>query len=171
LNNNVIRAVSADNRDRLWVGSEWGLNVFENGSWVIYRMDNSGLADNSIHSMVVLEGGPSLPQALQSPAGSISGRVVEEGAPLDGVMVEVCGGYLGSGFIGESPCEGKPFVRKVNTDADGRFSFPNLPAGRYHVLAEDNSGLWARLETGYGASELVLVTSGEETVLGDLLIE
>jgi hypothetical protein len=168
---NQVRVIATDTQDRVWLGTEWGLYVVDGIDWHIYRIDNADLRDNDIRAMAVVEGGPPLPEPMDKAPGSLGGQVVlKDGEPAAGATVEICIERMGSRFLGETPCSDQAFMRRTETDADGAFVFPDLPAGLYVVtinIGED----WTQLTGDLGfVSERVSVESGEETDLGELIV-
>lgn len=51
LPNNTIRCLETDQTNTLWIGTDWGLAKFHEGTWEIYNKGNSGLTDNSIRAI------------------------------------------------------------------------------------------------------------------------
>jgi hypothetical protein len=172
LGSDHVRAVAVDGQGRVWLGTEWGLHVLEGADWHIYRMDNADLGDHDIYALGVVGAGPSLPEAVEKPSGSMRGQVVNrDGQPIVGATVEVCMGRVGSTYFGDTPCSGEPFVRGVETGEGGYFVIPDLPAGFYAVTMQDEDGSWTHLATELGfVSERVLIEAGEEVYLGELVI-
>ena len=173
LGSNHVRAIVVDAQGRVWLGSEWGVYVVDGAEsdWQAYRMDNADLADNDVRALAVVEAGPSLPEPVDKDPGSMSGRILlENEKPANGATVEICVEYLGSQFIGETPCAGQPFVRQAETDADGYFTIPDLPAG-FYVITANTGDSWTQLTTDLGlASDRMLVEAGQETLLGEIAV-
>jgi ligand-binding sensor domain-containing protein len=48
---NTVRAIAIDSLNRKWVGTDYGLAVFDETNWTIYQTSNSGLPDNAIRSI------------------------------------------------------------------------------------------------------------------------
>lgn len=48
---NTIRCITIDSQNRKWVGTDFGLGVYNDTSWTIYNTSNSGIQDNSIRSI------------------------------------------------------------------------------------------------------------------------
>jgi hypothetical protein len=169
LSSDQVNAIAHDARGRTWLGTEWGLNVLTDDTWRVYRMDNADLVDHNIYALDVAGAGPPLPDALEKAEGSLIGWIIgEDGEPLSGATVEVCVEKLYSRYYGDTPCADQPFVRGTETDADGAFTFEDLPAGFYVVTVESEDG-WAQLTTSSGlASERVPVAPDEETDIGEI---
>ncbi len=171
LQSNHVRNIVVDAQDRVWMGTEWGLSVLDGTTWHAYRMDNAGLVDNDLYALGVVEAGPSLPEPMEKTPGSIRGQVVlADGQPVAAAAVEICVERLGSNFYGETPCDGQPFVRTTETDAEGSFVVSDLPVGLY-VLAVNVGGDWTQLTSELGfSSERIPVEAGQETYLGEFIV-
>ncbi len=173
LGSDHARDIAIDAQNRVWLASEWGVYVFDQAgaNWQAYRMDNAGLADNDVRSLAVVEAGPSLPETVDKELASISGRILlENREPAAGAMVEICVEFLGSRFLGETPCADQPFVRQAEMNADGHFVIPDLPAG-FYVITVNTGQSWVQLTDEHGiTSERVLVEAGQETLLGEIVV-
>lgn len=94
--------------------------------------------------------------AVQRPAvgtGRITGRVLaaDTGAPLRRAQVRLSGQGLGS-------------AQAINTDAEGNFTFANLPAGSYRVMAQKVNFLaqtFGQKRVGVGPGKAVVLTDGQ----------
>jgi uncharacterized GH25 family protein len=108
---------------------------------------------------------------MEKAPGSMNGRVVfEDGQPVVGATVEICPGQLSSMLFDETPCAGQSFVRTTETDADGRFAIPDLPAG-FYGLAVNTGDDWTQLTSELGfSSESILIEAGQETYVGELVV-
>lgn len=49
---NSVRCIAIDSADRKWIGTDYGLAVFDNTSWTVYLTTNSGIPDNGIRTIV-----------------------------------------------------------------------------------------------------------------------
>lgn len=107
--------------------------------------------------------GPTLPPPVDKEKGSLTGTL-----PLRNKRVELCLDYVADDFSGETPCADQLFHMLTQTDQQGVFTFENIPAGYYSVVAETNTG-WAKFYEKSG-SELVLIQAGEQRDLGELTI-
>jgi hypothetical protein len=169
LSSDRVRSLAADVRGRLWVGTEWGLDVFDGQGWQVYHMHTSDLLDDEIYVLAVSGNGPALPSPMQKATGSLSGRIMKGPEPVRGVQVEACSELIGMMFSGPSPCSDNPFSRIVVTGDDGRFTFADLPVGRYGIAFQTQEGKWMRLTGSFGLGDKEsLVNEGQQTELGEI---
>ncbi|CAA9283822.1 MAG: hypothetical protein AVDCRST_MAG93-3382, partial [uncultured Chloroflexia bacterium] len=137
LSSNHGNAIVFDTQGRAWVGTAYGLDVWDGEAWQAYHMHTAELVDNDIAGIAVAGSGPPLPSLATKAAGSLVGRVVNaDNTPLASAAVELCVEKLVSSFTGPTPCADQPLVRQTTTDADGRFTVPDLPPGRYSVTMD-----------------------------------
>ena len=168
-----VMAVAVDDQGRVWAGTHWGLNVVdEAGKVTTYHMNTSELKDNRIDQVIVLGGGPPLPDLAEEPPGTIRGKFTAAGQPLGKARIEVCMSSLGLFFTGATPCTGEPGFKSTTTDENGEFLLEDLPEGYYSVTARKPDGHWTvyscKLCVG---SRSVLVSSGQTAVLDTLEIK
>jgi len=173
LSSNKIRAIEVDGQGRVWVATEWGLNIFDDNEWFVYRVDNSGMVDHDLLSLAVVDGGPSFSRVDKKNAGTLFGRVVDTvGTPLSGITVELCVEKLSSSATSDpdvTPCSGQPFSRTVKTTDDGQFTF-ELPPGYYHVAVQYGPG-WVLLANRYGfVSRRHFVQENQTTYTGEVIL-
>ncbi|HLG33758.1 MAG TPA: two-component regulator propeller domain-containing protein [Bacteroidia bacterium] len=45
---NTIRCITIDSQNRKWIGTDWGLAIYDDVNWTIDTIGNSGLPDNNI---------------------------------------------------------------------------------------------------------------------------
>ena len=48
---NSIRCISIDAQGRKWIGTDYGLAIFDDVNWTIYLTANSGLPDNAVRAV------------------------------------------------------------------------------------------------------------------------
>lgn len=48
---NSVRCIEIDTLGRKWIGTDYGLAVFDNTNWTVYLTTNSGLPDNAVRSI------------------------------------------------------------------------------------------------------------------------
>ncbi len=157
LSSNSINTLAGDAQGRIWVGTQWGLNVFDGDAWTVYQMGNSDLLDNNVQQISVLGDGPALPALDEKATGSVTGALVVGREPQPNLQVELCTESLGGVFYGDTPCAGQPGEMLTTSDDKGEFTFDGVPAGRYDVTIETPSG-WIYF---IGVDTKVEVTSGE----------
>lgn len=167
-----IDALAADSLGRVWLGTTYGLVVFDGENWQIYRMDNSDLRDNHIDFIVVVNDGPTLPAPADKEKAIVTGKLNGlADQPLAGVRVEICvEAPRGLKFSdpNETPCSSyQPFFLSTETDAQGIFTFVDVPPGYYVLVAETGLNSWAQLERPYRT----LVEPGQKLDLGTLTLD
>ena len=164
--------MTIDASGRFWLGTEWGLTIFDGTTWQTYQMDSAQLADNDIRTVAVIADGPALPDLIDQENGSLSGQLLgSDQEPIANATVELCVQSL-SYYFTESPCEEQPLILQTTTDADGNFAVTDMPVGRYVMAANIADEQWVGLEeeSGFG-SRRVLVNAGEDTNLSTLILE
>ena len=164
-----VKAIAVDGAGRVWLGTEYGLAVADGDVWAAYHMHTSGLVDNDIAAVSIVGVGPVLPALVEEQAGTLVGRVVRDGAPLPEATVEICVEFIGSSFVGDSPCADQPFTKLTKTGADGGFTLDALPPGRYTITLQTPDGKWLRVTDQFSLGvEKATVEPGETTDLGEL---
>lgn len=164
-----VKSLTVDKTGRVWVGTDWGLAVLDGSKWQVYHMSNSPLLDDEIFCLAVEGAGPKLPAKQPKPPGTLTGRIVTNGDPITGRSVQACAQFVGSSFVGDTPCEDQAFFRTVKTGSDGTFTFTDLPVGKYALTFQNTDGNWMRLTDGYNVGDKELtVTENGTTDLGDL---
>jgi sugar lactone lactonase YvrE len=161
LSSNSITALAADAQGRIWVGTQWGLNVLDGDQWSAYQMSNSDLLDNDIRHISVLGDGPVLPEAQKKDPGSVTGVLVNGRDPAPNLQVELCTETVGGVFYGATPCEGQPDQMLTTSNDKGEFTFDGVPIGRYEITIETPSG-WIHF---IGVDSKVEVQSGQKNDL------
>ncbi len=160
------RAMAFDNNGRLYVGTVYGLNVLDGGSWTTYNMDSAELVSHNINTIGIVNGGPTLPALMDKENGAVTGSFEADGAPLAEATVELCVRELYSSYSGDTPCADQPLSFTTTTDADGAFAFKDVPVGVYYIVFETDNG-WGKLTDEFGiGSEEIPVDSGETTDVG-----
>ncbi|HMD80756.1 MAG TPA: two-component regulator propeller domain-containing protein, partial [Anaerolineales bacterium] len=172
LRSNHIVSISADSGGRVWLGTSYGLSVFDGAQWQTFLMSNSSLGDNDVEFVIVTKDGPALPAMEEKENGSLTGTINKaDGTPLADAAVEICVETIGTTFFGDTPCSDQPFFLSTRTDANGVFLIENVPAGYYVIVAETEDS-WAQLTDEFGiTSERTLIQAGEQYDLGTLTLE
>jgi hypothetical protein len=169
---NHVASLASDSRGRVWLGTTYGLTVFDGTNWQTFLMSNSGLADNDVRFVIATNDGPALPEVEEKESGSLTGTVEQaDGTPLADARVEICVETIGTTFYGDTPCSDQPFLLSAKTDTDGAFLIENVPAGYYGIITETGTG-WARLVDDFGlSSERTLIQPGEQHDIGTITLE
>ena len=94
----------------------------------------------SVKSIVVIDGGPSLPTVGPVKTGKVSGKILRAGSPVAGASVEIC--KRPSSYFRGTPCKDAPWKGAAKTGADGAFLFDNVPLGTYR-FAIGVDGKWS----------------------------
>ncbi|MGB9634004.1 MAG: two-component regulator propeller domain-containing protein, partial [Chloroflexaceae bacterium] len=165
LPSNKVHTLAVDGAGRLWAGTEYGLAVQDGqGGWQTAVPSNSELGDSRIVAIAVL-GAPALPAPLQARTTTVSGRLLEGGAPVAGSAVQLCG-ETGQLFTGRRPCEGQSLELNATTDAEGRFRIENVPLATLSLAAQKGDGQWIIFLGGIPA-----LSADQEVELGDIKLD
>jgi hypothetical protein len=145
-----ILDVATDGQGRVWVNTEAGLVVLDGELSGIARWWARGstpLLEGGIWDMFAVGDGPSLPEA--GPVyGHVKGRAVRRGAPLVGVVIEMCDHPNADDIDpdrGETPCSnvgGVAYSEETKTRRDGRFDFWVVPAGDFGIAFDLGRSRW-----------------------------
>ena len=173
LSSNAVTASAIDESGRLWVGTEYGLNVITGDGVQAFTMANSDILDQQIDELIVIGDGPTLPTTVEKGNGSISGFVqFEDGTPLANARVEICAEGLGFSYYGDTPCSDQALFVQGTTDGDGNFSIGDIPVGYYITVIEVETDGWAQVVGEFGfLAERLLISEGENTDIGQITIE
>ncbi len=159
LSSNSIREIAIDGRGRIWVGTQYGMNVFDGKKWRNFDMSTTGMIDNDVTVLEIEGAGPELPSGpLPVKTGTLAGKVSTGTKPAAGIDVQLCVEFIGLSFNGSTPCGDQPYSKLTKTDKDGAYRFEKIPAGVYGVVFKQPSGKWARLTTtsGFGTERIVV---------------
>jgi hypothetical protein len=137
-----INAVAAGADNRVWVATTFGIGVLAGENWVWRRMSDSALTSNNLSAVAVVGTGGVLPPAATQTNGSLSGRFEwDDGKPVAGGKVEICGTPPAANPIGvRTPCAGKPLLRATTTDDGGRFVLRDVPPATYYITLFPRNG-------------------------------
>jgi len=165
-------AIWVDRRGRVWLSTDYGAAVFDGEGWTSYHMHTSDLTVNNLTALSVGAGGPELSALAFEPSGTVSGRILWAGQPLQNAEVELCAIPPHIFFRGGSPCAIQPYSPGTTTDAEGRFSVTARP-GHYFLTFTDQEGDWTRLTTGIAGMVpyRIVVESERQTELEDILLD
>jgi sugar lactone lactonase YvrE len=173
LSSNHVPVMDVDAQGRMWIATEWGLNVIDGSDWQIYYMHNADLVDNYIRTIAVAGAGPELPQPVEKEPGTLTGQLtLRDGTPIADAAVEVCVTRINESFSGSTPCADQSYFRQTTTDAAGNFTVDNLPPGYYRLAANDSQIGWIIVEkyTSSLEDDRVLVEPGQETDLLQVIV-
>jgi hypothetical protein len=137
-----INAVAAGADNRVWVATTFGLGVLAGESWTWRQMNNSALTSNNLSAVAVVgNGGVLPPMAPQSP-GALTGRFEwDDGKPVAGAQVQICGAPPAAITVGaRTPCTDRPLLRSTTTDDQGRFTLANVPPATYYITLFPKDG-------------------------------
>jgi hypothetical protein len=110
----------------------------------------------------VLGAGPKLPEAGEVKRGSLTGRIVSGDKGAAGLAIELC--ESPSSYYSKTPCTGAPTHLKGTTDADGRFSFQDVPLGAYGVGVKVGKKWQVTLGSAMGSK----MKPGESVDIGEI---
>jgi hypothetical protein len=160
----TIYGLGLDGAGRLWMATTIGLVVAdESGAYQAFRMSNTDLLDNAIDSLALV-GSPALPPEVTHEPGQLTGIILQKGEPMVDAKVVACVIDYSSS---EGACDGDPDFVSTQTDADGRFTFTDLPRGYYAIYVQVAADEWQYLDDpdGFFISD-PLVDSGSSVDLG-----
>jgi hypothetical protein len=128
----AIEALSVDAAGRTWLSTDNGIVIVEPGGKAVEWVSGSvpELA-GAIKDIVVAGAGPELPMGSSAEVakGGVTGKLVRAGSALEGVEIEICA--KPKWVFQSSPCAEAPFHKSTKTDAQGVFSFTEVPLGTY----------------------------------------
>ena len=176
LSSNEVNALATDSSGRLWVGTEFGLNITgaENGTnWDIYDQSNTNLVGRAIDHIAVIGAGPRLLSPDRSNLGSLSGflRMRESGSGVTQIRVAVCDVENRTIEAECTPSE-LPLSQQSATVRGGRYRFTSLDAGVYNLFIDvTGAGDWQPILNQVGNQRLnYIVRPGENTEIEPILM-
>jgi hypothetical protein len=138
-----LYSLTLDGGGRLWVGSRWGVNVFDGTAWTAYHMHTADLESYVIRSLAVSGTGPDLPPPLEKERGSIVGKIQKDGQPVSGAIVQVCQMHMSTIYTyTDTPCTDIPLFAYATTGEDGGYRLEDLPPGWYSLFYMYPDGSW-----------------------------
>lgn len=154
-----IESMTVDASGRVWVGTQYGLVVVEDGVvQQTFQMHTSGIHDNLIRNISVQGAGPTVLDApISTPVSTFSGVITDGTAPVEGARVEICVLPLLDSFDGATPCSDQPINYTATTGSDGAFEMTGVVRGRYVFVVDPGAG-WIQATGEFGiSSERVLI--------------
>ncbi|MFC7243704.1 carboxypeptidase regulatory-like domain-containing protein [Catellatospora aurea] len=137
------------------------------GDWRVRVTRESGLqqwypnvwTEQAAGSVAVTAGNVRTVNQQLLPTGSLSGHFTDAG-----------GNGLADVQVGLQYADGNWLDASATTDADGGYSFPELPTAQYVVRFDGGNGVdqWAHGKTSFGSADRVTVTAGQNTVVDDV---
>lgn len=170
LSSDSVRSVAADAQGRIWAGTDHGLDVYDGDTWETRYMHDSPLLDNQVVAIGVAGDGPVLGAAAPRAPGSLTGIAVEDGTPVADTTVELCTQYVRTPPDSDStPCADNVLSLQTTTGADGRFTFTDVPVGRYAIAIQSSQLEWLDVtELATEAYHRALVPEGETLDIGTI---
>lgn len=131
----TVAAVAADTQGRVWVTGDAGIAIVGPGQErVTWRSGSIEVVAGQVSAVAVRGEGPPLPEAGAVKKGGLRGHIVKAGAGLAGVKVELC--ESPSLIYSRTPCSGSPTHLRGTTDAEGNFTFEDVPLGAYGIAVK-----------------------------------
>ncbi|WAS93003.1 hypothetical protein [Nannocystis punicea] len=160
-----IWAVGADDSGRVWVGTDGGLTIVDpDGTKHEWASGAAPEIAGEIKSILVVGSGPAeLPGVGEVRKGGLKGTIIDnDGKPVANATLEVC---PNPGFIyTKTPCADQPVRFSGKTDAEGVWSFAEVPLGEYGVAVRVGS----KWQTTLGFAMNAAMKEGEVFDLGSI---
>lgn len=135
------KAIDVDARGRLWLVLEYGMALLDGDKLTLLTPGTVPELSRNVEEIVVTGRGPDLPDVGPPKLINLKGTFVAKGKPKRGVKLEICPQVSGV-FYGPSPCEGKSFVRRATSGADGSFTISDVPLGGWHLVYKKSADSW-----------------------------
>ncbi len=127
-----VVALNVDGQGRLWVGTDIGIGVVGPGDErAMWMMGSVPEIAGKVKGILVVGAGPELPEVGEQKKAGLAGTILLDGNALADAEVEAC--PEPSSLIKTSPCEDSPIKFSGKTDAEGKFSFADVPLGAYGI--------------------------------------
>jgi ligand-binding sensor domain-containing protein len=157
-----VNSITCDNQGRIWVGTDFGLAVFDGSNWLQYTSNKTALCSNDITAIFVNGTGPlSLPPAPILDNGGATGTITINGQKVAGVLVVLCW-EVEMFYSGESPIRGDSY--STFTDTIGSFYIDDIPPNRYILAVKTPEGKW------YFSLSSFRILEGETTLIPEFSI-
>ncbi len=158
-----VVALNVDGQGRLWVGTDIGVGVVgpadERAMWMMGSVPEIA---GKVKGILVVGAGPELPEVGEQKKAGLSGTILLDDAALADAEVEAC--PEPSSMIKTSPCEDSPIKFSGKTDAEGKFTFTDVPLGAYGVGVKAGDKWKITFSGEYGAK----MKEGETFDIGKL---
>ncbi len=168
----ALRAMQFDRQNRLWVASNYGLDIYDGSLWTTYYMHTADLYANDIDDILIFGDGPQLSALAAKAPGSVRGRLVnQDSTAYTDAQVEICLKPVKSQFSGGTPCANQAFHALATVGTDGNFVFTDIPAGRYYLMVRVSYSWGTMMDpdlSSYSKDIEFEVKPGEVTQLGEI---
>ncbi len=161
-----ISGISIDEQGRVWAAGDGGVAIAGPGdARVTWRSGSMEAIAGQVSELVVRGKGPTLPEAGAIKKGGLRGRIMKDGAGVAGVKVELC--ESPSMIYSRTPCTGAPTHLRGKTDAEGNFSFDDVPLGAYGMAIKSGR----KWKITLGAAMGTKMTEGATYDIGTVELE
>lgn len=136
-----ISAVATDDRGRVWVGSDLGVVVLGPGD-AKTEWPKGSLPElvGKVEEILVVGAGPdALPPSGPVRKGSLTGKLLQDGAPIVAAPVELCPSP--SMMFHDTPCADAPIKFTTTSDEHGVWTVTDVPLGAYGIAVQ-LAGKW-----------------------------
>lgn len=165
-----IRGLAADAGGAVWVASEFGIARFADGKFETRHMHDSPLPDNDFSAVAVVGKGAALPPTAPQQPGSLEGRLEwNDGKPVAGAEIQICGVSAGIFTGPEGPCGKRPLFFQATANGEGKFQFPKTPPAAYRIAVKPVGA--PRWIVFLGTTDRLRVGTGEAKNAGTLTMD
>ncbi len=134
-----------DQRGRLWVVTDYGLNIFDGTAWTVYQVHTADMYANTADAIVVFGDGPQLPALALKAPGAVRGKLVNpESTNFTNMQVEICVKSVVN-YYETTPCASQKYHALTTMDANGNFLFTDIPAGSYYLAIQLSTSAWSMM--------------------------
>jgi hypothetical protein len=165
----TIDSVAVDAAGRAWLATDNGVVVLSAEGKTLQQWLPGTVAavPGRVKFIEVAGGGPALPELGGAPVtGTLTGKVLKGGAGVANADIEICPTPVT--MFKSTPCD-SAIVRKVaRTDANGVFTFPDLPISSYGFAIKPPGKKWLVL---IGASCCAQMKPGQTFDVGSVAID